>query len=588
MIAGLLLACAARGPVVAGGPSPAVGEDPQLGPTPPAELIYFALVDRFANGDPGNDQASPGPAVDLADPQAWHGGDLAGLRQHLDHIQALGATTLWISPVFRTRTAPIGQWGAFHGYWQWDPLSVEPRFGTREELEGLGRDLQARGMGLLLDLVTNHVGYDAPLERAHPDWFHGAPSIEDWSDRRQLEDGRVHGLPDLDQDHPEVAAWLHQVAATWQDLPGLRGYRVDAVRHVPNTFLAELGGAVVARDPGAWWLGEDFTGDVGELALSQRTGGFTHVFDFPLHYAMTEVFCDDAAPARLASVLGQDGRYARPEGLVTFLDNHDLPRIRSRCHGDEGRVFRALAFLLTARGVPALTWGTEAGLEGAHEPHNRGDMRLGTTALGQWIGRLAELRASYPALRTGAARTTRLEPDLVVLARVHGAQAALVAVNRGPQSRPVDLPPPLSAMRVVHHLAQGGEGLPGSSATPGGAAWPEETREVPARGIAVWVLEGPADPWPTGEVDLAVEVAGAPEGQVRLVGADPLLGTWDPARAPRLDCAGGRCRGTLRVPQGTVLEGKPVHLGADGTVTWADGANRAVLAEPGVAWRLDW
>lgn len=584
MILGLLLACAARGPQVGPDPSTAGAREP----APPADLIYFALVDRFANGDPTNDQASPGPAVDLSDPQAWHGGDLAGLRQHLDHIQALGATTLWISPIFATRTQPIGAWGAFHGYWQWDPLAVEPRFGSSAELEALGQDLQARGMGLLLDLVTNHVGYEAPIAASHPDWFHDQPSIQDWQDRQQLEDGQVHGLPDLDQDHPQVAAWLHQVAARWQALPGLRGYRVDAVRHVPNRFLAGLGGAVLARDPTAWWLGEDFTGDVAELAESQRTGGFTHVFDFPLHYAMTEVFCDDAAPARLASVLGQDGRYARPNGLVTFLDNHDLPRIRSRCHDDAGRLMRALAFLLTTRGVPALTWGTEAGLQGVEEPYNRGDMRFGETALGEWIRRLAELRASWPALRAGSGRTVRLEPDLVVMARVHGTSAALVAINRGPASAGIELPPQLHRTRVVHRLAQGGQAQPESVATPGGVDWQEAGAVVPAQGITLWVLEGPVAPWPIGLVDLSIEVTGAPEGEVRVVGADPALGSWDPSRAPALRCQAGACRGALRLPQGAVLEGKPVVVGQDGAVTWAQGDNRAVLVEPGADWQMRW
>ena len=559
---------------------------------PEAQLIYFVLVDRVANGDPGNDQASPGPAVDRSDPQAWHGGDLRGVLDHLDDIQALGATTLWLSPVFATRTEPIGPWGAFHGYWQWDPSTVEPRFGTTQELVALADALRSRRMGLLLDLVTNHVGYGAPIEQAHPDWFHDTPSIEDWQDPLQLETWRVHGLPDLAQEKPEVAAWLTEVATGWQRRLGHAGYRVDAVRHVPNSFLAALGAAVREVDPGAWWLGEDFTGDVGALAESQRTGGFSHVFDFPLHYAMTEVFCDDAPPARLAAVLGQDPRYVRPEGLVTFLDNHDLPRIRTRCHGDEGRLSRALAFLLSTRGVPALTWGTEAGLEGAEEPHNRGDMRFLPTPLGESIAMLARVRADHPALRGGAQSVVQLDADSAVVARVQGEEAALIAVNRGASPRAVALPDALTGMRLVHHLDQGGTGPLSSTALPEGVAWGEQPALVPAHGLAVWILRGEPRPWPEGRVTLTVRVQGAPplpEGAaLRLVGGDPALGGWDSAHGLPLSCDPVACTGALSLPRLSVLEGKPVVVEADGATTWASGENRAVLVEADTTWAVAW
>ncbi|NOY26802.1 MAG: hypothetical protein GXP62_13095 [Oligoflexia bacterium] len=408
-------------------------DDATLGPPEaPArsDLIYFVLVDRFANGDPTNDQASPGPAVDVDDPQGWHGGDLRGVINHLDELARLGVNTVWLSPVFTTRTAPIGVWGAYHGYWQWDPGTVEPRFGTQAELVELADALRDRNMGLMLDLVTNHVGYDAPIVQAHPDWFHHQPSIQDWNDPDQLENGQVHGLPDLDQDNPQVVAWLTKNAAHWQALLQPRGFRVDAVRHVPNAFLLRLGQTLREHEPGLWWLGEDFTGDVRELAQSQRSGGFSHVFDFPLYYAMTDVFCDDAPPSRLASLLWQDRRYDRPQGLVTFLDNHDLPRIQSRCHGQQQRVNAALRFLFATRGVPALSYGTESGLVGAQEPENRGDMVFEDSPLRAVITDLATQRAKSPAMREGAQRVIYLDADSMAVARVAGEQAVVVGVSR--------------------------------------------------------------------------------------------------------------------------------------------------------------
>lgn len=583
----LALACAPKPapPVAAVPPAPAAVAEPDA-----AELIYFVLVDRYANGDPANDQASPGPAADPADPQAWHGGDLAGVRQHLDELRGLGVTTLWLSPVFRTRTEPIGGWGAFHGYWQWDPMQVEPRFGDAQDLQALAQGLRDRGMGLMLDLVTNHVGYDAPLLATHPDWFHQQGTIEDWGDRRQLEDGQVHGLPDLDQDQPEVAAWLHEAARHWQETLDLRGYRVDAVRHVPNEFLAGLGQAVRARRADAWWLGEDFTGDVAELAQSQRTGGFTHVFDFPLYYAMTDVFCDDAAPSRLASVLWQDRLYDRPEGLVTFLDNHDLPRIRTRCHDDAGRLGRALIFQMLSRGVPALTYGTEAGLQGGEEPHNRGDMVFGRTLLGDYIARLAELRQAHPALRGGVQRVVDLGPDHVVVARVAGEDAVLVAVNRADHAVAVPVPEALAGGMVVHRLEQAGDGALTTVAMPGGVSWREVGPEVPAHGLRAWLVEGAGPLAATGpEVPVALRATGLPAdaAQVVVVGAGPALGHWDPARGVPLQRDGEAWTGVLEAPEGAVLEGKLVILGPEGP-RWADGENAALLVGASDAWPLSW
>lgn len=534
----------------------------------------MVLVDRFANGDPDNDQASAGPAVDREDPQAWHGGDLRGVIDHLDLLAATGTTQLWLSPVFRTRTEPIGVWGAYHGYWQWDPFQVEPRFGTEAVLSELAREAEARGMGLLLDLVTNHVGYDAPLLTEHPDWFHDEPSIRDWSDRDQLERGQVHGLPDLAQEKPEVRAWLHEVARHWQERLPLSGYRVDAVRHVPNEFFADLGAAVLGRGA-RWWLGEDFTGDPVELAASQRTGGFSHVFDFPLHYAMVEVFCDDASPARLGAVLSLDRLYERPDGLVTFLDNHDLPRILSRCHGDEDRVRRALAFLFAVRGVPSLTYGTEAGLTGAEEPHNRASMVFGPAPLRAELAALSRHRARAPVGPGGRQAMVALGEDSIALLRWQGREALLTAVNRGATDLPVA---PLEGR--VHEVWSSGAGP---------ARFEEQAEwRVPARTVRSWRITLASEPPVAGWATLRIELLGAPEGELRLVGSDPALGAWAPSAALPLVCAEGRCSAEVRAPVGAVWQGKPIRVAEDGSIQWPDGDNRSVLIGENGVWRLHW
>ena len=175
--------------------------------------IYFAMVDRFANGDRTND----GDAS-AEDPQAFHGGDLQGLIEHLDWIQSLGFDTVWLSPIFKMRTDKWHGYGAFHGYWTWDLAALEPRFGDELMLARLRSELDRRHMKLLLDLVLNHVGPDAPLFAAKPEWFHRRGGVTDWNDATQLVMNDVHGLSDLATEKPEVFEYLLGAARRW--LPG--------------------------------------------------------------------------------------------------------------------------------------------------------------------------------------------------------------------------------------------------------------------------------------------------------------------------------------------------------------------------------
>jgi hypothetical protein len=225
-------------PVEAPGDAPR--EAPKLTPSgaiPAPRSIYFVMVDRFANGDPTND----GDA-DRADPQAFHGGDLRGLRGRLDWIQGLGFDTVWLSPVFTMRTRKWHGYGAFHGYWTYDLTSVEPRFGDEAELLALSDELHRRGMKLVLDVVLNHVGPEAPLVVQRPEWFHARGGVTDWSDVVQLTTHDVHGLPDLATERADVAGHLVGASRRW--------LRAHPARRVPprrrEARAAALLGGVLA------------------------------------------------------------------------------------------------------------------------------------------------------------------------------------------------------------------------------------------------------------------------------------------------------------------------------------------------------
>ena len=165
-------------------------------------------------------------------------------------------------------------------------------------------------------------------------------------------------------------------------------------------------------------LGELLDGDPSLVAKTWKEGRFTSMFDFPLGFAIADVFCRGESPAKLAAVLTNDRRYPDATALVTLVDNHDLPRIMSQCGGDVEKVRQALGFLIAMRGTPSIIWGTEVGFEGAKEPDNRQSMRFVEHPLKSHLMKWMKLRADSPALRDGVAVPIEVTKDRVVIARV--------------------------------------------------------------------------------------------------------------------------------------------------------------------------
>ncbi len=545
------------------------------------DAMYFVMVDRFANGDASNDGA-----VNLKDPAAFHGGDLQGVLDRLDWLQGLGVKTVWLSPVFQMRTQPFFGFGAFHGYWTHDLTKLEPRFGDERVLAKLSEELHRRGMRLVFDLVVNHVGMEAPLTRSHPQWFHGKGPLKNWNDAQELTTHDVHGLPDLAQERPEVYAHLKAAATGWMARAKLDGFRMDAVKHVPLTFWSRFNAELKAQGgPGFLVLGEMLDGDPKVLSRWQRDGAFGAMFDFPLYYALIDVFCRDQAPLKLGAVFSSDRLYADPHTLVTLLDNHDLPRVMSDCRGDVERVKQALAVQLTARGVPCLTYGTEVGLSGAKEPENRGDMRFDDAhPLRAHIAKLLQVRAASPALTQGAVRVLRADKGFFAYARLAPEQVAVIAVNQRASPASLTLPPELVGGVVREALRD--RVLDGSVLAVEGRSTLVALISPPAPGGFAQAAAAAKAQWREGGRKRAVEVAvrGAPVGQgeqLFLVGSGPELGAWDPARALGPLDGGGRLRASL--PVGSAFELKLVVRRADGSVRWEEGENRTLFVEESAA-----
>ncbi|MFL5321227.1 MAG: alpha-amylase family glycosyl hydrolase [Myxococcaceae bacterium] len=537
------------------------------------DAIYFVMVDRFANGDRANDGV-----VDLADPNAFHGGDLQGVIDHLGELKALGIETVWLSPVFKMRTEKFFGYGAFHGYWTYDLTKVEPRFGSEATLRKLSDEVHARGMKLVLDLVLNHVGPDAPLVKEHPSWFHNQGPLENWNDPKELVNKDVLGLPDFAQENEEVYQYLLGASLKWIDSVHPDGFRLDAVKHVPLTFWARFNADVKAHaGNGFMLLGEMLDGDAANLAKTMEQGGFTHMFDFPLHFAIVDTFCKGQSPARLAATLSQDRMYEHPEKLVTLVDNHDLPRIASLCHAETDN---ALRFQLTARGVPSLIWGTEVGLEGEKEPANRGDMKFGAQGPPfETISSVLRERSSLAPFRDGVPYLLALDDAFFAYARLDANGAALVLVDRtidkpaNPRTRPFELNDPLFRVANVTELHAGDRSdmlfvLHDRVVTYGLA---------PRDGYSA-LYEAARHQWETGAIHRPVHIsatAPAEKGDaVFLVGSGKELGAWNPAnglgplKSGQLDAS---------LPEGFAYEYKLVIRRSDGRTEWEPGANRALF-----------
>jgi glycosidase len=362
----------------------------------PSDVIYLIMTDRFADGDPSNDQ--PGYAPEAA--RGWHGGDFRGIEDHLDYLQQLGITTLWLTPILSNANMPE----SYHGYAAVDLYAVDSHFGTLAEYQHLVRDLHNRGMKMVFDSVPNHIGVQHPWvhDPPTPDWFHGTfeqhthinSNFEELVDPHAAPADSLditHGwftdsMPDLNQENPLVATYLIQNATWWIETAGLDGLRIDTFPYVGRAFWSQYHKQLHSLYPNLTTVGEVFNGD--PAITSFFAGGVSHAgidtglytpFDFPTYFALRDVLLHDKPMTDLARVLAADHLYPHPERLVPFFANHDTRRFLSEPGATPDRLKLAFALLTTMRGTPEIYSGDEIGMEGGDDPDNRRDFRGGFT-----------------------------------------------------------------------------------------------------------------------------------------------------------------------------------------------------------------
>jgi glycosidase len=439
------------------------------------DAIYLIVIDRFANGDAGNDDpaASPG-TYDRRNPRFYHGGDLQGIIDRLPYLKDLGVTAIWITPLVdnanRPETDGRGASTEYHGYGAIDLYAVDEHFGAVRKLRELVDKAHRVGLKVIADYVANHVHLQHPWASNPPTpaWFHGDRSTmrivsgQLWADmdpygsretRRHVLDGWfTERLPDLNQDDPEVERYLVQNALWWVGISGLDGIRADTVPYVPASFWNKWNTALRREYPGFQAVGEVYRDDSAALAWYRRAG-FGSVFDFPLFFALRRVFLGGAPPRELAASLSHDWMFDDPLRTVTFLGSHDVDRFAES--GDTDALRNAWTFLLTTRGIPVIYYGDEIGMRGATDHGARQDFpggwrgdtrdafsRTGRTpaeeAVFSHVRKLLHLRREVAALRTGRLRNLVTNERTYVYSRDAAGASVLVAIGAASESDPAD------------------------------------------------------------------------------------------------------------------------------------------------------
>jgi glycosidase len=442
------------------------------------------MTDRFADGDPSNNQ----PGYDPAKPRGWHGGDLRGAEDHLDYLQSLGATTLWTTPVYSNGAMPE----SYHGYAAVDLYAVDPHFGTLSDYRHLADSIHARGMKIVLDVVPNHIGVMHPWVKdpPTPDWFHGTfahhdevkykfealvdPHASPASSYEVTNGWFTDAMPDMNQENPLVSQYLIQNAVWWIESAGLDGLRIDTFPYVGRAFWQDFHRELHRLYPHLTTVGEIFHPDPTVTSFFaggvERRGidtGLDTPFDFPVYFSLRNVLLHGKPMTALTEIMRQDRLYPHPERLVFFFGNHDTERFLSEDGATPQKLQLAFGLLATLRGMPEIYSGDELAMRGGNDPDNRrdfpggfpGQQGSGFSAAGRtpeqqsmfvWTSQLFHLRAQHTALQTGSQQTVFVDDTALAFVRAGdvtrgcasdpAADRVFVALNKSAEPRRISLP----------------------------------------------------------------------------------------------------------------------------------------------------
>ena len=446
-------------------------------------VIYFILIDRFANGDKSNDDFGQGE-YDPTDDDCFHGGDLKGIRQRLPFIKAMGYTALWITPPVQNQWVnPYIRTRGYHGYWASDFTKVDPHFGALDDYKALVAEAHKLGLKVIQDIVVNHTGnfftvdpkgYDP--KRPELNWKDGGagapedpvfrmnnpnvpthkaaavynftPNITDFKDRRQTLTYAMGDLDDINLKSPLAVARMKEIYRYWIDAVGIDGFRIDTVYYTPESFYEKFlhdedGIKRHAARKGKtdfFVFGEVWSYDYKAINKYLDGGArprLDSAIDLPLNEALTQVFYRKAPTDTLQKPL----RARRPNRhlWVNFLDNHDVERMFARAAWPAVR--QSLVALFTLPGIPCVTYGTEAGLTRSRQDMFEPKLADTGSAKAKFLRELIKFRKDDPVFSRGELKLVHTAPSCGLLAYsvTLGKEHRLVVFNTAPNSVFCDL-----------------------------------------------------------------------------------------------------------------------------------------------------
>lgn len=349
----------------------------------PSDVIYLITPDRFANGDLKNDSVPEMvEGINRAYEGGRHGGDIKGITEHLDYMDAMGFTAVWSCPVIENREDRY----SYHGYSTTDFYRVDPRMGTLQDYKTLSDEAKKRGMKLIMDQIMNHMGDGHWWMQDHPstDWInnnweykwnsHYRSTLHDPHhaeiDKLSFTDGWfVESMPDLNQRNPLLAKYLIQNSIWWVEEADLDGIRMDTHPYPDKDFMADWSCAIMTEYPNFNIVGEEWTLNPAYIASWQKGNwkGYPScmpsMMDFPVQKALVDALTEEESWwggwFKLYEAVAQDFQYADPGNLVIYPDNHDMDRFYRQIDSNLANYKLGMAFMATTRGIPQIYYGTE-------------------------------------------------------------------------------------------------------------------------------------------------------------------------------------------------------------------------------------
>ncbi|MCB1626703.1 MAG: IPT/TIG domain-containing protein [Xanthomonadales bacterium] len=511
------------------------------------DVIYQVFVDRFFDGTTVNnypaDPLYDGTGSDL---QKYQGGDFQGLTSKINYLRNMGVTAIWVtSPLDNRNLAAIGgSFAPYHGYEMRDTLLPDEHFTTSarswQPFDAFVTAAHNAGIKVIVDFAPNHSnirgsGEDGRLEAngvlqatysSNPGgFFQTGPNMggAQWDSAYETQYYTIYDLADLNQAQPTVDALLKAAVTNLQN-HGVDGFRIDATKHVNWGWQPSLANhAVTHRNSFLFgeWVADDSNNPLyGDFLKFSNHSGIA-ALNFPLFTRLSSVFGQGGSFVDLnAVVVQQQGDFEFQNDLVNFVDNHDRQRFLTvdGSAQDRQHLHAALAFVLTARGIPCVYYGTEQYLEGGNDPDNRRRMPAfdETTTAFRLIASLSELRRQNEALAYGSIAQRWLNANTYIFERRFYDSTVVVAINKGNSAQSVSgLYTALPNGSYSDWLGGllGGVSLSSGSGSSGNYA--AATLSLPANSVSVWQRDPASSSARLGNV---TPTAGQPGVQVVIAG----------------------------------------------------------------------